>query len=101
MSDHQKSDSGRGIPPSGEGTTTEAQTHDTRVIPGGSLESAKTPIGMNAVDRRDLPSGGKASGQLDSKDTPETDGERPPHPEEPGSPALGTGASGIPRDRRR
>ena len=100
MSEHQKSDSGKGIPPAGEGSTAEPQVHDARLIPGGSLEAAKTPVGMNAVDREDLPSYGKSTDQLDYKDTPETDAERPAHPEEPGSPTSTAGAPGIPRGSR-
>src|SRR4051812_3448890 len=100
MSDHQKSDSGKGIPPSGEGTTAETPAHDPRLIPGGSFDAAKTPVGMNAVDREDLPSYGKATDQVDYKDTPETDAQRPPHPEEPGSPASTAGSPGIPRGSR-
>jgi hypothetical protein len=96
MSDHQKSDSGKGVPPSGEGTTAETPVHDPRLIPGGSLANARTPIGMNAVDREDLPSYGKSMDQLDYKDTPETDAQRPPHPEEPGSTTSTVGSPGIP-----
>jgi hypothetical protein len=95
MADHQKSDSGKGIPDSAKGTTAETQAHDPRLIPGGSFENANTPIGMNAVDREDLPSYGQS--HVDYKDTPETDAERPPHPEEPGSPISTANAPGVPR----
>jgi hypothetical protein len=97
MADHQKHDSGKGIPQSGEGQTTEPQVRDSRLIPGGSLHNAATPIGVNAVDREDLPSYGKSTAQLDYKDTPETDAERPPHPEEPGSATSTANSPGIPR----
>jgi len=100
MAEHQKSDSGKGIPPTAPGNTAEEQAHDSRLIPGGSLENANTPIGMNAVDREDLPSYGKATDQLDYKDTPRTDAERPAHPEEPGSATSTANAPGIPRASR-
>ncbi len=78
-----KGDDGRGQPSSAEVKTTEPQPADPRLIPGGSFRAAATPIGMNAVDREDLPSYGKAGAQLDNKDTPRSDAERPPHPPEP------------------
>ena len=46
------------MPSAAPGQTAEPQVHDRRLIPGGSLESANTAIGMNAVDRDDLPSYG-------------------------------------------
>jgi hypothetical protein len=85
------------MPATSEGNTAEPQVHDPRLIPGGSLENAETPIGMNAVDREDLPSRGKSTAQLDYKDTPETDAQRPAHPEEPGSATSTANAPGIPR----
>ena len=82
-----KGDDGRGQPGNAEQKTTEPQAHDGRLIPGGSFRSARTPIGMSGVDRADMPSFGKSTDQLDYKDTPRTDAERPPHPPEPGSEA--------------
>lgn len=85
MSEHKKSDDGKGVTPTAEGKTAEPQAHDPRLIPGGSFQSAARPVGMNAVDRADLPSGGVSTGQESYKDTPDTDAARPPHPPEPGS----------------
>jgi hypothetical protein len=80
-----KGDDGRGQPGNAVQKTTEAQPHDGRLIPGGSFKAARTPIGVNAVDRSDLPSFGRSSAELDYKDTPRGDAERPPHPPEPGA----------------
>ena len=85
MSEHKKSDDGKGVTPIAEGKTAEPQAKDARLIPGGSFKAAARPIGMNAVDRADLPSFGQSTSQLDYKDTPRHDAERPPHPPEPGS----------------
>jgi len=82
-SDHKKSDDGKGIPPGAEGATAEPQAHDPRLIPGGSFRAAATPIGMNGVDRNDMPSFGKSTDQVDYKDTPRNDAERPAHPPQP------------------
>jgi len=65
-----KGDDGRGQPANAEQKTTEPQAQDGRLIPGGSFRAARTPIGMNAVDRADLPSFGKSTDQVDYKDTP-------------------------------
>lgn len=92
MSDHKKSDDGKGVTPIAEGTTAEPQASDPRLIPGGSFRSAARPIGMNAVDREDLPSYGKSTDQVDYKDTPRNDAERPSHPPQPDA-----GASISPR----
>jgi hypothetical protein len=100
MTDHAKGDSGKGMPATAEGNTAQEQVHDPRLIPGGSLDQAKTPIGMNAVDREDLPSYGKSTDQVDYKDTPETDAQRPPLAEEPGSAASTANAPGVPRGSR-
>lgn len=64
-------DDGRGVPESGKGQTTEAKRWDDRLLPGGSIEDATRAVGMNAVDRDMLPSEGKASEQVDYKDTPD------------------------------
>lgn len=82
MTDHNKADDGRGIPPAAEGSTAAPQANDPRLIPGGSFAAARTPIGMNGVDRDDMPSFGESTGQVDYKDTPGTDSDRPPHPPE-------------------
>ena len=58
---------------------------DRRLIPGGRLDAP--PIGVNAFDRDDLPSGGVAIPALNYGDTPETDADRPEHPPEPGGDA--------------
>ena len=64
-------DDGRGAPDSAEGTTVVVgRSHAGRLIPGGSLDAAKTPIGVNAVDRDMLPSYGVVD-QTSIKDTPE------------------------------
>ena len=41
---------------------------DPRLIPGGFVDS--TPIGMNAFDRNDLPSGGESIPAVDPSDDP-------------------------------
>jgi hypothetical protein len=52
-------DDGRGAPASAENrTVVQGRSRQNRLIPGGSLDAAKTPIGMNAVDRDMLPSYG-------------------------------------------
>ena len=76
------------MPGTAPDVTTEPQATDPRLIPGGSFRAARTPIGMNAVDRSDLPGFGKSTAQLDYKDTPGDDtgrAQRPPHPPEPGA----------------
>lgn len=82
MSEGKKSDDGKGVPPAAEGTTTEPQAKDPRLIPGGSFRNAAIPIGMNGVDPEDLPSYGRS--HVDDKDTPAHDSERPARPPEPG-----------------
>ena len=47
---------------------------DPRLIPGGSFDAK--PIGMNAFDREDLPSGGVAIPAVNESDDPDmSDGE--------------------------
>jgi hypothetical protein len=46
----------------------EPRRWDDRMLPGGSLEDAKREIGMNAVDRDMLPSYGKSTEQVISKE---------------------------------
>jgi hypothetical protein len=100
MADHLKHDSGKGIPASGEGNTSQPQVPDARLIPGGSLDNAATPIGMNAVDREDLPSYGKATAQVDYRDTPESGADRPARSEEPGTATSTANGPGVPRSTK-
>jgi hypothetical protein len=65
-----KADDGRGLPAGSEEQTAEPQPADPRLIPGGSFRSARTPIGVNAVDREDLPSGGQSIPATAPKGTP-------------------------------
>lgn len=50
---------------------------DGRLLPGGSFEAAKKPIGINAVDRDMLPSGGLSTGQTRYQDSPSEPDPRP------------------------
>jgi hypothetical protein len=50
-----KSDDGRGMPPGSEQNTVEPQPSDPRLIPGGSFKAARIHIGVNAVDKEDMP----------------------------------------------
>jgi hypothetical protein len=45
-----KGEDGRGQPANAEQKTTEPAPADARLIPGGSFRSARTPIGVNAMD---------------------------------------------------
>lgn len=64
-------DDGRGAPAAAEQRTiVHARSRQGHMIPGGSLEAARTAIGMNAVDRDMLPSYGVAD-QTWVSDTPE------------------------------
>ena len=45
-----KGEDGRGQPSDAEQKTTEPAPADARLIPGGSFRSARTPIGVNAMD---------------------------------------------------
>ena len=45
-----KGGDGRGQPPAAEHKTVEEPKRDNRLIPGGSLKSARTPIGVSAMD---------------------------------------------------
>jgi hypothetical protein len=64
-------DDGKGPPPAGGDQTTAHKSFDGRQVPGGSIEAARVPIGMNAVDRDQLPSGGLSPEQQRIRDTPE------------------------------
>jgi hypothetical protein len=50
-----KSEDGRGSPAGSEQKTVEPAAADSRLIPGGSFEAARIHIGVNAVDKEDLP----------------------------------------------
>ena len=68
MADSSKADDGRGAPATSPGTTTTERPGDPRLIPGGRFGA--TPIGVNAIDRKDLPSYG-VSAAIDYTDLPE------------------------------
>jgi hypothetical protein len=55
-----------GSPVGSHGKTTTPEPDDPRLIPGGSFDAPA--IGMNAVDREDLPSYGEMT--ADYRDTP-------------------------------
>lgn len=74
MAESPKADDGRGVPAGSEGQTTTPRPLDPRLIPGGWFDAPA--IGMNAVDREDLPSYGKVD--LDYTDTPAENDGRPP-----------------------
>ena len=46
-----KGDSGKGIPATAEGKTTETRTWDPRLFPGGSPDAAKLRVGVTGVDK--------------------------------------------------
>jgi hypothetical protein len=71
MADDNKSEDGRGALKSGEGVTMAPRPLAGRNIPGGSMEAAALPIGMNAIDRDMLPSGGFSTGQQWFQDSPD------------------------------
>ena len=64
-----KGDDGRGQPPAAEQKTVEEPKRDNRLIPGGSMKSASTPIGVNAMDHYTTPPAIKAA-LPDLSDTP-------------------------------
>jgi hypothetical protein len=53
---------------------------DRRLIPGGSFDAARVPIGMNAVDPDVMPSGGRAD--LVRGNAEEESGTRPAGPDD-------------------
>ena len=71
MADAPKADDGKGAPKNSPDTTAESPRRDLRLFPGGRLDAP--PIGVNAVDRDDLPSGG-LSPTTDYKDSPDDEG---------------------------
>jgi hypothetical protein len=46
-----KGDDGRGQPAAAEQKTVEEPKRDNRLIPGGSMKAARTPIGVNAMEK--------------------------------------------------
>jgi hypothetical protein len=71
MADDTKSADGKGTPKSVEGVTIAPRPLTGRNIPGGSMEAAAQAIGMNAIDRDMLPSGGFSTGQQWFQDSPD------------------------------
>jgi len=65
MAEPPRADDGPG--PESHGKITEPEPFDARLIPGGSFRAARTPIGINAFDRDDLPSYGKS--EIDYRNT--------------------------------
>jgi hypothetical protein len=72
MADSPKSDDGKGAPNNSAEKTVETPPRDFRLFPGGRLDAP--PVGVNAVDRDDLPSYGLS---------PTTDYKHSPDDEEP------------------
>lgn len=68
MADSPRADDGKGVPTPGPGTTAEPPDRDYRLFPGGRIDAPA--IGVNAVDRDDLPSHGR-SPFLDYQDSPD------------------------------
>jgi hypothetical protein len=68
MADSPRADDGKGAPKSSANTTAEAPQYDWRLFPGGRIGAP--PVGVNAVDRQDLPSGG-LSPTLDYRESPD------------------------------
>jgi hypothetical protein len=69
MAESPKADDGKGVPAAGnadlkgkgaEPAPPVLKPYLARMIPGGSFEAARTPIGMNAITRDELPSRGQA-----------------------------------------
>jgi hypothetical protein len=50
-----KSEDGKGVPAAGEQKTAETRPHDTRLFPGGTVDGSQRAIGINAVDKADVP----------------------------------------------
>jgi hypothetical protein len=49
----------------------EPKSWNGRMLPGGALEYARIPIGVNALDRDMLPSQGRAPKDVDYQDSPD------------------------------
>jgi hypothetical protein len=69
---------------------------DTRLIPGGRFDAP--PIGMNAFDRSDLPSGGVAVPAVNRSDDPDMSDEEASRA--PFAPERRLAAEEIPRPSR-
>jgi len=50
-----KHEDGKGVPPSADQKTAEPPAHDTRLFPGGTVDGSKRAIGINAMDKADVP----------------------------------------------
>lgn len=51
-----KSEDGKGVPASGEQKTADTRaTHDPRLFPGGTVDGSKRAVGINAMDKADVP----------------------------------------------
>ena len=50
-----KTEDGKGVPASGEQKTAETRAHDTRLFPGGTVDGSKRAVGINAMDKADVP----------------------------------------------
>jgi hypothetical protein len=50
MSTDKKPDDGKGVPAAAPAVVTEPKAADGRLVPGGSLASARRPIGVSAFD---------------------------------------------------
>ncbi|HWT45153.1 MAG TPA: hypothetical protein VN085_04270 [Vicinamibacterales bacterium] len=68
MADSPRADDGKGAPTTSPDTTAETPKRDLRLFPGGRVDAP--PVGVNAVSRKDLPSGG-VSPNLDFQDSPD------------------------------
>ncbi len=68
MADSPRSDDGKGVPGNSPEQTAETPPRDLRLFPGGRIDAPA--VGVNAVDRDDLPSYG-LSPTLDYQDSPD------------------------------
>ena len=68
MADSPRADDGKGAPNTSPENTVEVPDYDYRLFPGGRPNAP--PVGVNAVDRDDLPSFG-LSPTTDYKDSPD------------------------------
>lgn len=68
MADSPRVEDGKGAPKNSPDATAESPARDLRLFPGGRVGAPA--VGVNAVDRQDLPSGG-LSARLDFQDSPD------------------------------
>ena len=68
MPESPRADDGKGAPKNSADTTAEPPKRDLRLFPGGRVEAPA--VGVNAVDRDDLPSYGLSPG-TDYTDSPD------------------------------